>query len=477
MSSDQSPPQERARDELEPEREARTPSDERIALPQWRYAPDAWRWVRRLDSRSARRVLRIRSARVLSAGMRARILALGIPTDVLETTLRGIRAPDQWADKWIETAQRYLGDYRRQASSKNPVEAAQARRLAALSYHVAQLLEFDDDRTIRMCRAAAASLFAQAQPFMYPQARRIHVPWRAAELPAYVLTPGPQTRPTGLVVLLNGANTSKEETFSWAGMFLRVGLTVLALDGPGTGEATSLPGRGYEDDDILDGIFDLPRQEPMIDSAQLSVVGVSLGGNQAIRCAAYDRRILCAVAVTPPYDPARWLHRASPLLLAQFDSLADDPELDLWEQADRFSLHDVARDVRCPVLIFGGARDLVVPPSESELLATRLGALGTLAWYPSGGHCLYAELPSWTAEAATWVTSVAAAKGIEMQTSGMADPVLIAAMAREQLEESTALGDDPYGDEDEDAAYPIDHDDDDLGASARLIERHRDDDA
>ena len=479
MSKDQSPPPEWEHDEDAPERETRARSDERVSLPQWRYAPDAWRWVRRLDSRSAGRVLRIRSARVLSSGMRARILALGIPGDVLEITLRSIRSPDQWADRWIETAQRYLGDYRRQASSKNPVEAAQARRLAALSYHVAQLLEFYDDRTIRMCRAAAASLFAQAQPFMYPQARKVHVPWRAAELPAYVLTPGPQTRPTGLVVLLNGANTSKEETFSWAGMFLRAGLTVLALDTPGTGEATSLPGRGYEDDDIMDGVFDILRQEPMIDSAQVSLVGVSLGGNQAIRCAAYDRRILCAVAVTPPYDPARWLHRASPLLLAQLDSLVDDPELDLWEHADLFSLHDVARDVRCPVLIFGGARDLVVPPSESELLAVRLGALGTLAWYPSGGHCLYAELPSWTAEAATWVTSVAAAKGIEMQTSGMADPVLIAAMAREHLEESTAQGDDLYGEDDEGDShqYDDDYDDpDDLGASARLIERRRPDD-
>ncbi len=480
MSNDQSPPPEWASDtdEDDPIREEPARPPERVSLPQWRYAPDAWRWVRRLDSRSARRVLRVRSARVLPAGMRARILALGIPADVLEPTLRSIRSPDRWADKWIETAQRYLGDYRRQASSKNPVEAAQARRLAALSYHVAQLLEFDDDRTVRMCRAAAASLFAQAQPFMYPQARKILVPWRSAELPAYVISPGPQTRPNGLVVLLNGASTSKEETFSWAGMFLRAGLTVLALDSPGTGEATSVRGRGYEDDDILDGVFDLLKQEPMIDSAQVSVVGVSLGGNQAIRCAAYDRRILCAVAVTPPYDPARWLHRASPFLLAQLDSLVDDPELDPWEQADLFSLHDVALDVQCPVLIFGGARDLVVPPSESELLAARLGALGTLAWYPSGGHCLYAELPSWTSEAATWVTSVAAAKGIEMQASGVADPELIAAMAREQLEESTALGEDPYGEEDEGSARlidPDDHDPDDLGASARLIERRTDD--
>lgn len=480
MDKDRSPEPSQLPDEGEPEWppvHPPRPGDERVTLPQWRYAPDAWRWVRRLDTRSARTVMRIRSARVLPYGMRARILALGIPADALETTLRGIRSPDHWANKWIETAQRYLGDYRRQATSKNPVEAAQARRLAALSYHVAQLLEFEDERTVRMCRAAAASLFAQAQPFMYPHARKLYIPWRAAELPAYLIKPGPHTRPTGLVVLLNGASTSKEETFSWAGMFLRAGLAVLAMDSPGTGEATSLIGRGYEDDDIIDGVFDILRDEPLIDAAQVSVVGVSLGGNQAIRCAAYDRRILCAVAVTPPFDPARWLHRASPLLLSQLGSLIDDPDLDPFEQADLFSLHDIAPRVRCPVLVFGGARDLVVPPSESELLTARLGALGTLAWYPSGGHCLFAELPSWTAEAATWMSSAAAAKAIEMQTSGAADPELIAAMAREQLIEAGEMGDDLYGDDDASARLidPDDREPDDLGASARMINRRTDD--
>lgn len=479
MTTERLPQPEQSADDLSLSRGMKTLAiNERVSLPQWRYAPDAWRWVRRLDTRSARNVFRVRTARVLPSGLRARFLVLGIPADILETTLREIRSPDQWADKWIATAQRYLGDYRRQATSKNPVEAAQARRLAALSYHVAQVLESDDIRTVRMCRAAAASLFAQAQPFVYPHARKVQVPWRTADLPAYLISPGPQTRPTGLVVLLNGACTSKEETFSWAGSFLRAGLAVLAMDSPGTGEASSLIGRGYEDDDIIDGVFDILRREPLIDATQVSVVGVSLGGNQAIRCAAYDRRILTVVAVTPPYDPARWIHRASPFLLSQIGSLIDDPDLDPWEQADLFSLHDVARRVRCPVLVFGGARDLVVPPSESELLAARVGALGTLAWYPAGGHCLYTELSSWTSEAATWITSVAAAKGLEMQSSGTADPGQIAAMAREQLVEASTMGDDLYGEDDEGSARLIDSghsDPDDLGASARMIERHSED--
>lgn len=463
-------------DHTGPEQEAAVPAPvDRVSLPQWRYAPDAWRWVRRLDHRSARSFLRARSARALPQGMRTRFLVMGIPEDTLIATLSAIRSPEQWANAWIETAQRFLGDYRRQVSSRNPLEAAQARRLSALCYHAAQTFVVDDERTVRMCRAAAATLFSQAQPLVYPHARRVMVPWRSSALPGYFLVPGGQggrTRAAGLVVVLNGTSTSKEETFSWAPGFLRAGLAVLVMDSPGTGEATGLRVVPSDANDIIDGVFELFAGELTIDLAQVSVVGVSLGGNQALRCAVYDRRILSVTAVTPPYDPARWLHRASPLLHTELDLVFGDDDRDPYEQAADLSLHDAAVRARCPVLVFGGGRDIVVPPAESQLLAARLGALGTLAWYPDGGHCLYGHLQGWTSDAATWIASVGAARAIELQMNGRADPVVIASMAREQLIDTDALEEDIFGDEDDSAARPIDPDRedlDDLGASARIV--------
>lgn len=445
----------------------------RASVPQWRYAPDAWRWVRRLDRRQARTFLRARSARGLPHGMRDRFVLMGIPADTLVTTLSAIRSPDRWSDAWIETAQRYLGEYRRQVSSRNPLEAAQARRLSALCYHAAQTFVLDDERTVRSCRAAAATLFSQAQPILFPHVRRVAIPWRASTLPGYFLVPGKQTRAAGLVVILNGTSTSKEETFAWAPGFLRAGLAVLVMDSPGTGEATGLKVSPADADDVIDGVFEVFAGDPTIDLGQVSVVGVSLGGNQALRCAVRDRRILSVVAVTPPYDPARWLHRASPLLLGELGMVFGDDDRDPYEQAADLSLHDVAVDARCPVLVFGGGRDLVVPPTESQLLAARLGSLGTLSWYAGGGHCLYGHLREWTSDAATWIASVGAARAIEMQMNGHADPHLIAAMARDELSATDALEHEFFGEED-DAARVVDpeqNDLDDLGTSARIVTR------
>lgn len=450
---------------------ASNPGD-RVSIPQWRYSPDAWRWVRRFDRKRASIFLRARSARALPQSMRARFLVMGIPEDTLIETLSVIRSPEHWANAWIETAQRYLGDYRRQVSARNPVEAAQARRISALCYHTAQIFVLDDERTVRLCRAAAATLFAQAQPIVYPHVRRVAVPWRSSTLPAYFLVPGGQNRAAGLVVILNGTSTAKEETFSWAPGFLRAGLAVLVMDSPGTGEATSLRIPPADANDILDGVFSLFAGEPMIDLAQVSVVGVSLGGNQALRCAVYDRRIMSTVTVTPPYDPARWLHRASPLLHGELGMVFGDDDRDPYEQAAELSLHDDAVRARCPVLVFGGGRDLVVPPAESQLLAARIGALATLSWYPDGGHCLYGHLRGWTSDAATWIASVGAARAIEMQMNGRADPITIAAMAREQLEATDALEEDVFGEEDDSTAHLVDPergDLDDLGGSARIV--------
>lgn len=455
--------------------EQMTDIPEQIALPQWKLAPDAWRWVRRLDERQAGLVLRARTARVLPASMRERFLAMGIPADVLDSTLGSIRSVSDWPTAWVETAQRFLGDYRRQVSAKHLLEAAQARRLAALSYHAAQIYGTGDDRTIRTCRAAAASLFAQAVPYVYPDARRIMIPWRAYELPAYLQLPNGMRVGAGLVVMLNGASMSKEESFSWAENFLRAGLAVLVLDGPGTGESSSVPNPALDEDDLLDGVFDVLRHHQGIDLGQVSVVGVSLGGSLAIRCAAYDRRIMCAVTVTPSYDPARWIGRASPILVKQLANIAGDTSEEFWAAVEAYSLYDAVPLVAAPILVFGAARDVVVPPTDAQLLAARAGELGTLVWYPNSGHCLFDAIPTWTNEAATWISSVAAARAIEYQSTGAADPVSVSILARDQLMMPGAMGaDDFFDDEGSARLIPIaEYDEDDIGSYARVITPER----
>jgi alpha-beta hydrolase superfamily lysophospholipase len=377
------------------------------SLRPWSRETDAWRWARRLDQRYVNSLFRVRSATVIPASLRARIAAMGIPADITEETLREIRRLDQWANAWIETAQRFLGDYRRQISGSQRADAAQARMLAGYCYHIAQLAPGPDARTLEHSSATAAALVRQALPDVLPQARRIDVPWRTSTLPA-ILIPGPDTpEPSGLVVVLNGTSTTKEEHLRSVGAFVSAGLATLLLDVPGTGEARHLGPPASDQMDLLDGVFELLRGYHAIDARKVGVLGVSLGGNLALRCLAYDRRIAGAAMVTPPVDPARWIDHASPLIRDEMQRLFQTADADeLRRIAASFSLEDVTAHIQRPTLILGAGRDMVVPPSESTRLASALGPLATLAWYANGGHALYGEIPAWTADAAYWFRAI-----------------------------------------------------------------------
>ncbi|HEU0163681.1 MAG TPA: hypothetical protein VFQ54_01480, partial [Thermomicrobiales bacterium] len=161
-----------------------------VSIRAWRYQPDAWRWVKRFNHRYANSVLRLRSAKVMPASIRARFSQMGLPPEIIEETLASIRKLDQWSDAWTETAQLFMGEYRRQISAKNDDQAAKSQWLAAMSYHAAQILTVPgDERTAVTCRAAAASLFRHAQPWIYPKIRRLEIPWRTGVLPAYMQVP------------------------------------------------------------------------------------------------------------------------------------------------------------------------------------------------------------------------------------------------------------------------------------------------
>jgi alpha-beta hydrolase superfamily lysophospholipase len=421
-------------DTFDPEIEQFSQRMPAVKLSGWRLAPEAWRLARRFDRKYTNYLFRARSARIIPASLKARFTAMGIPADIVEETLGTIHSLEQWGDAWIETAQRFLGDYRRQVSGDTALSADEARRLAAMCYHIAQILIFDDDRTISLCRASTASLFAQAQLRLYPYAHRVRLPWRTRELPAYYMVPEDRGHPTGLVVILNGASTAKEETFGWTRAFIQQGMAVVVIDSPGTGEATKVAPYSPDDVDVLDGVFDLVSEQPNLDPRRVAVIGVSMGGNQAMRALAYDRRILAGVAVTPVYDPSRWLGHASPLLRAQVTSLTGDHERTVDSQTSSFGLADSVSRIRRPVLVFGAGRDVVVPPSDSQLLASKLGALGTLVWYPEAGHCLYDLIPQWTRESAEWIDAIGRARVGEGGVPPIDDARQLAELGRDVLD-------------------------------------------
>jgi alpha-beta hydrolase superfamily lysophospholipase len=371
----------------------------------WRFAPDAWRASKRLNERRIDLYLKLRGGRAVPRSIRARIRAMQIPDEQIHDALSQVRGLSDWMGVWNQTAQQFLADARRQDGADRWREAAISRRNAAMCWHVAHFVTDTDPRTVRALKAAGVAAFAQAVPHVMAETRRVLIAWRASQLPGYLAKPVASPGHAPLVVLLNGMTTTKEETILWSDRFLANGVAVLALDWPGTGEAATGEPLSPDCDDITDGLIGFVSDEPGLDPAKIVLCGFSLGGSLAIRASALDRRVAGAIAVTPPYEPRSWVGYVNPIIRQQLVALADDEE---WAEAalDGFSLADVMPRYRAPLLVFGAARDLTVPPEESLNLAAAAGELATLVWYPEGTHGLYEHLDDWTELAARWTVEV-----------------------------------------------------------------------
>jgi alpha-beta hydrolase superfamily lysophospholipase len=318
-----------------------------------------------------------------------------------------VRSVRDWDVAWTWAAQRFLGEGRVHQRVGQEHAAALSQQQAALAYHLAGMLVFDDSRKIRALRASASSLYARSLPLLRPAVRRVEAPWRTTHLPGYLALPENVSAPTPLIVLLNGTSTSKEETLSWGGAFLEQGLAVLALDWPGSGESSLHVLPTPDCDDFMEGVIAVVSSDPAVDATRIGLVGFSMGGAVAALAAANDRRVGAVVAVTPPFDPRPWFAQAQPLLRRHLATIAGGEE-HLTRLASGFALPGIIERIRCPVLVFGAGRDLIVPPEEAIRFCAAAGERGTLLWYPDGRHGLYEELSNWTVEAAHWLNSVLA---------------------------------------------------------------------
>jgi 2,6-dihydroxypseudooxynicotine hydrolase len=328
-----------------------------------------------------------------------RFVANGTDYPDFQATLARITRWDDWCREWGMTAEAYERLALRAEAAGHVVTAGGAWRRAALCWHWGKFVFVDHpdemraahERTVDCYRRGAATLTPPAEPVRIPYPVR-----SAAGAPAsvvlagYLRVPEPARRAAGqpppVVIMVPGLDSVKEELQATAEYFLRRGLATLAIDGPGQGEAEyELPIEpAYER--VATAVADFLAGRPEIDAGRIGLMGVSLGGYYAARCAAYEPRLRAAVALAGPYRFDQDWDTRPPQSRATFQrrSGAGSPE-EARRLAAALTLEQAAPRITIPLLVVHGARDGMVSPRQAErLTAEAPGA--ELVMYPAGNH-------------------------------------------------------------------------------------------
>lgn len=325
------------------------------------------------------------------ANWSARFVANDIdPLDV-ERTMATVTTWDAWAGAWEATADGYVTRADAAEAAGHRITAATFRRRAALILQFAQFVLNDDPARRRALHARQVELFRRAAPDLDPPA----VPYRlrtddGAEVHGYVRRPHD---PHGVVLLLPGLESTKEQFSTFEPFLLERGLITVSVEGPGQGEAHAAHPfllapylRAYA---AVRRFVEGPDGAPGL---PVGILGTSFGGFLALRCAVADDVVpdlaapSAVVAIAGPHTltPLRDLQ---PILQEGFVHLSGASDV---TEADRL-LADVTLTghldrLTAPTLVVHGDADRVIPVAHGDRIAAELGTRAEYDRVVGGSH-------------------------------------------------------------------------------------------
>ena len=228
----------------------------------------------------------------------------------------------------------------------------------------------------------------------------IEIPYPVAGSTIPGLLTTPQRQPpssTPCLIFLNGLDSTKEMVYGsrLPGELEARGVSTLAIDQPGTGEALRLRGlTGVVESELYaTAALEFLAENGLADPNRIGIGGWSLGGYFAPRAAAYEPRFQACAAWGAVYDYGEIQRRR-----AANEEGSNRPVPHYWEHvrwafgcaskedwlefSQGMNLAAVSERIRCPYLIVHGSNDRQIPGefAQRQLDAARNSPDAELAW-------------------------------------------------------------------------------------------------
>jgi pimeloyl-ACP methyl ester carboxylesterase len=171
------------------------------------------------------------------------------------------------------------------------------------------------------------------------------------------------TRNGAAVVVRHGAGSTRTAALAQAAVVAGAGYGVALVDARGHGRSGGIGNdRGWFGERDISAAVTFLVHQPRVDPARIGVLGLSMGGEEAIGAAGADMRVRAVVAegVTSrtAQDKARWLPGGLPGLLQRgMDRLTDQVVLTLSPAPKPQPLWSAIRDARASVLLVTAGKE------------------------------------------------------------------------------------------------------------------------
>jgi 2,6-dihydroxypseudooxynicotine hydrolase len=328
-----------------------------------------------------------RDARVASAisHWAPRFVSNGVLLADFEDVTGSLERWEDWCAAWSARA-RVHEELGRSALKENfKLTAGEHLVRAAIYYHFAKFVFVQAPVQMRAAHMKAVECYRDGIAFARPPGERVQVKYENSAIYGVLRKPANPNPP--VLIMAPGLDSTKEEIHAYEEPFLARGIAVLAIDGPGQGEAEyEIPICGdYER--AAKAVVDWIGTRNDLNSKQVGIWGVSLGGYYAPRAAAYEKRIQACIALSGPFEWEQIWDGLPELTRETFRVRSHSPDQNsARRKAAELTMKEAAPRITCPIFIVTGRQDRLVPASHAERLARTVSGPVELLIVEDGGH-------------------------------------------------------------------------------------------
>ena len=306
---------------------------------------------------------------------------------------------------------RKVGDFRSKLAQSADQQGykATARRhyyYASLAYGFAQYTVQEDHSALKKSlHGKCQDCFLKVIEYSDYPMEKVEIPF--ADEPAYEAKtfPGVLHLPKGegpfaCVIFIPGTDMHKEQVPNPEdNIFIKRGMAVLAIDGPGQGESLlrmlKVRVETWNYERAVSAAIDYLETRPEIDSTKIATFGVSTGSYWSPRAAIWEarhkNRIKAAGGLAAQWDPhfVTEFEYAQPNFKSNYMYMAGEASEAVFDS--KAHLHDLRRDIAeitCPILIAQGEFDELCTPDQVEAILAKAKAPYEMRIYEGEFHPL-----------------------------------------------------------------------------------------